>query len=371
MKKVCDIISDMIKPIINRRNKMTDLWEYLKSTDKPIVLYGTGDGADKILDVMIKKGIKASGVFASDGFVRKRVFRDMEVLSYKQALESFGHDMIILIAFGSSLADVIERFVKLSLVHETYVPDVPVAGGELFDLDFYNKNLSKINEARALMSDEASARLYDDMIMAKLTGKVEYLLRGCESDDGILSYIRAESFRVTLDLGAYNGDTALKLIEFCPKLETVIALEPDERNFKKLCINTFPTKKVEPHFGAAWDKNEVLTFTKGGGRGIRRKGGEKTVEVAGIRAEGLLDGRKADYIKIDVEGAERQAVEGCKNAISQYKPALRIALYHKSADIFELPLIIHGICPEYKLALKRTMSFPAWDIDLVAPAISL
>ncbi len=344
---------------------MTDLWQYLKGANKPIVLYGTGDGADKILNVMEDKGIKASGVFASDGFVRKRVFRDMPVLSYKEALEAFG-DMIILIAFGSSLANVIENFVKLSLLHETYVPDVPVAGGELFDIDFYSKNLDKINEARSLLCDEKSVKLYDNMIMAKLTGKVEYLLDGCETDDEILFHLGAESFRVTLDLGAYNGDTALKLVDSCPKLETVIALEPDERNFKKLCINTVPTKKVEPHFGAAWDKDEILTFTKGGGRGIRRRGGEKTVEVAGIRPETLLDGRKVDYIKFDVEGAERQAIDGCKNAITAYRPALRIALYHKSADIFEIPLMIHSICPDYKMYIKRTMSFPAWDIDLVA-----
>lgn len=344
---------------------MTDLWQYLKTTQKPIVLYGTGDGADKILNVMEQKGIKTSGVFASDGFVRKRVFRDMPVLSYKEAVKTYG-DMIILIAFGSSLPDVIENFIKLSVLHETYVPDVPVAGGELFDIDFYNKNLSKINEARSLLCDEKSVELYDNMIMAKLTGKIEYLLNGCESDDEILSFLGAESFRVTIDLGAYNGDTALKLVEFCPKLETVIALEPDERNFKKLCINTVPTKKVEPHFGAAWDKDEILTFTKGGGRGIHRKSGGKTIEVAGIRPEDLLDGRKVDYIKFDVEGAERQAIDGCKNAIAAYRPALRVALYHKSADIFEIPLLIQEICPDYKMYIKRTMSFPAWDIDLIA-----
>ena len=344
---------------------MTDLWQYLKTAEKPIVLYGTGDGADKILDVMENKGIKASGVFASDGFVRKRVFRDMPVLSYKEAVKTYG-DMIILIAFGSSLPNVIENFVKLSLLHETYVPDVPVAGGELFDIDFYSKNLDKINKTRSLFADEKSVKLYDAMIMAKLTGKVEYLLDGCESDDEILSHLGADRFRVTLDLGAYNGDTALKLVDICPKLETVIALEPDERNFRKLCINTVPTKKVEPHFGAAWDKEEILTFTKGGGRGIRRRGGEKTVEVAGVRPESLLDGRKVDYIKIDVEGAERQAIDGCKNAIASFRPSLRIALYHKSADIFELPAMIHEICPDYKIYIKRTMSFPAWDIDLIA-----
>ncbi len=345
---------------------MSDLWQYLKTITRPIVLYGTGDGADKILNVMEEKGIKASGVFASDGFVRSRTFRDMPVLSYKDACKRFGEDMVILIAFGSSLPDVIKRFFALASLHEVYVPDVPVAGGELFDIDFYSKNTEKISKARELLADEESRALYDDMIGAKLTGKVEYLSRGVSSDDEILSLLSAEDFRVTLDLGAYNGDTALKLIDVCPKLQTVIALEPDERNFKKLCFNTTSSKKVEPHYAAAWDKDEILTFTKGGGRGIRKSAGAKTVEVAGVRAESFLDGRKPDYIKIDVEGEERRAIEGCKESIKKYTPALRIALYHKSADIFELPLLIHEIEPSYRLFIRRTMSFPAWDIDLIA-----
>ena len=58
-----------------------DMWRILMSASKPIVLYGTGDGADKILDVFGRYGIEASGVFASEGFVRSRSFRGMQVMS--------------------------------------------------------------------------------------------------------------------------------------------------------------------------------------------------------------------------------------------------------------------------------------------------
>lgn len=344
---------------------MKDLWQTLKDASRPIVLYGTGDGADKIINVLSEKGIKWDGVFASDGFVRSRTFRDKPVISYKEALSRFGEDMIILIAFGSSLPEVIERFFALASRHTVYAPDVPVAGGELFDIEFYEKNLSKINEARELFFSERSKQLYDDIIMAKLTGKVEYLSRGLLSDGEIFDILGADDFEYTLDLGAYNGDTALELVDQCPKLKTVIALEPDERNFKKLCFNTALTGKVEPHFNAAWDKKEVLTFTKGGGRGIHRKGGVKTVEVMGAPADSLTEGRRIDYIKIDVEGEERNAIVGCSETIVKNTPSLRIALYHKSADIFEIPLMIHTINPDYVFELSRTLSFPAWDIDLL------
>lgn len=345
---------------------MTDLWQRLKNTDRPIVLYGTGDGADKIINVLTEKGIRWDGVFASDGFVRSREFRGKTVISYKEAVETFGENMIILIAFGSSLGSVVERFFELGKRHEVYAPDVPVAGGELFDIDFYNKNLTLINSARELLADDNSRHLYDSIIMAKLTGELKYLSEGITADGKILDMLGADGFEITLDLGAYNGDTALALVDRCPSLKTVIAVEPDERNFKKLCFNTTLTGKVEPHLNAAWDKKEVLTFTRGGGRGIRHRGGEKTVEVMGVPADSLLNGRVPDYIKIDVEGEERRAILGCGESIVKHSPALRIALYHRSADIFELPLMIHTMNPSYTLRLTRTMSFPAWDIDLIA-----
>lgn len=345
---------------------MTDLWQYLSTVNRPIVLYGTGDGADKILDVMSAKGLICRGIFASDGFVRSRSFRDMPVLSYEKARKQFGDDMIILIAFGSSLPSMLERFFTLASRHEVYAPDVPVAGGPLFDLSFYEENADKIEAARSLFADEHSLSLYNDMIQAKLCGDVAALGRNLSHDDDILFLLGTDEFRVTLDLGAYNGDTALRLIDTCPKLEAVIALEPDERNFRKLCLNTTGTRKVEAHYAAAWDKKEILTFRKGGGRGIRKQKGEKTVFVTGAPADSFLDGRKPDYIKIDVEGAERQAILGCQDSISRYDPALRIALYHRSADLFELPLMIREMNPSYRLYLRRTPSFPAWDLDLIA-----
>ena len=62
-----------------------ELWSVLADASSPILLYGTGDGADKILSVMEEKGLRASGFFASDGFVRDRYFRGEHVMSLSGA----------------------------------------------------------------------------------------------------------------------------------------------------------------------------------------------------------------------------------------------------------------------------------------------
>ena len=55
------------------------VWERLKTCGKPVVLYGMGDGADKILNVFNEKDIQCSGIFASDEFVRGHSFKGYKV----------------------------------------------------------------------------------------------------------------------------------------------------------------------------------------------------------------------------------------------------------------------------------------------------
>ena len=109
-----------------------DLWRYLQSSDKPILMYGMGNGADKILRVLDERGIEVSDFFASDGFVRGHHFHEKRVLSYSEAKEKYG-SFIVLLAFGSSLDDVIDNIKRIASEQELYAPDVPVCDGEIFD----------------------------------------------------------------------------------------------------------------------------------------------------------------------------------------------------------------------------------------------
>ncbi|MDR2574533.1 MAG: FkbM family methyltransferase [Desulfovibrio sp.] len=57
---------------------------------------------------------------------------------------------------------------------------------------------------------------------------------------------------------------------------------------------------------------------------------------------------RVDYIKLDVEGAELNALKGSIETISKFKPKLAISLYHKWEDIFHIPLFLNEICENYK-----------------------
>ena len=88
--------------------KYDDTWETVKKLGKPVFLYGMGDGADKVLTACERKGIEVSGVFASDGFAKRKLFHGFTVVPYSEVCEQ-NEDFTVLLSFASSLPDVIEN----------------------------------------------------------------------------------------------------------------------------------------------------------------------------------------------------------------------------------------------------------------------
>ena len=126
------------------------LWEYLAAQKKKsIVMYGMGNGADKIIERFDALGIKVADFFASDGFVRGHSFHGKTVLTLGEIEQKY-ENFIIILSFASSLDDMLDRFYYLNGKYEMYAPDVPVTGGGTFDLDFYSKHKEKLDKAREL-----------------------------------------------------------------------------------------------------------------------------------------------------------------------------------------------------------------------------
>ena len=91
---------------------------------------------------------------------------------------------------------------------------------------------------------------------------------------------------------------------------------------------------------------------------------KKTVPVTTIDA--VAAGRAISYIKMDVEGAEVQALAGGIVTISKYAPKLFVAAYHYDVDLFRLPLLMWQLVPDYKIYLRKHPYVPAWELNFIA-----
>lgn len=344
-----------------------DVWQTLSSAIKPIILYGTGDGADKILAVFKQYGIKVSGIFVSDGFVRDRTFHGMKVMSYSDIKERFT-DFITVIAFASSLDSVLDSMYIIAAAHVTYAPDVPVAGETLFDICFYNTYRNEFDKVRSMLSDAESVFIFDSVINYKLSGNIEYLRPAVSDKEKVWSsLLHPSEYGSYCDLGAYNGDTIRELYSRSRSVKEIYAFEPDPRTFRKL-TDFCETNRINAHLynAGAWNSAGKSTFAARGSRssGINAGGKTAVTETELITLDSVLGGQRTDYIKYDVEGAEYKALSGSAETIKKYSPDLCVSLYHRSEDLFRLPLYIKSLNPDYKFFIRRFKYIPAWDLNL-------
>ncbi len=356
--------------MVNSSYPSEDLWQYLQRTKKTVVMYGMGNGADKILKVCESYGIGVSDFFASDGFVRGHKFHEKTVLSYSQMKEKYGSEnVIVLLSFGSSLPDVIELIKRVAEECELYAPDVPVCGDNLFTKEFFDLHFDEILKAREVFADERSKQIYDEVIKYKLSGDITHLFAAESDREEQFRLLEAEKFQSYADLGAYNGDTVKEMLSICPELKEVYAFEPDARNYKKLCAyceTISDSVSVTAVNAASWSENKTLLFSAEGNRnsGVF-SANKKFREIDGRTLDSVLNGNSVDYIKYDVEGAEYEALQGSAQTIKDFAPKMLISLYHRSEDVFKLALYISENYPKYKLYLRRLPYIPAWDLNLL------
>jgi hypothetical protein len=110
-----------------------------------------------------------------------------------------------------------------------------------------------------------------------------------------------------------------------------------------------------------YSKDGVLYFSGEGTNGkvseiSREAGGEKSIGVRSI--DGLNLQEKITFIKMDIEGAEIDALIGAKETILRWKPKLAISIYHSNEDMVRIAEYIHEIMPEYKLYVRHCNKYP-------------
>lgn len=337
------------------------LWQRLRQVQKPVVLYGMGNGADKIMDELARRGVTAAGVFASDEFCRGQMFRGFRVTNYRQAREQFG-EMIVLVAFGTQIPEVMGRIKRIAREQELYIPDVPVCGGGIFDADYLEEHKAKLRQVYALLADERSRRTFRNMIEYKLSGKPEYLYR-CETSpretcENILKFENDECYA---DAGAYTGDTVREFIEETAGYGQIFAFEPDMRNFVKLKSTVEGLARITCWNVAVSEKEGRISFAQRGGRNSAVSAEGKTVPANSL--DNLLAGERVTYIKYDVEGEEAAALKGTERIIREQKPKMLVSAYHRNEDLFRLPLLVTGMRPDYRVYLRHFPCIPAWDTN--------
>ena len=340
---------------------LEDCWERLERTDKPIYIYGMGNGSEKLLGLFRRMGISCKGIFASDDFVRGQSFCGYRVEKFSDVMQD-SRDKLVVLGFGSSLDEIMRRIESIEDRYELVIPEISVTDKGYFCRQRFLDLYSKAQRAYSLLEDDFSRRTFECITAFKITGQGRYL-RECFCDEQeAQSLLQLGSREMYFDLGAYRGDTIESFVARTNgQYKSITGVEPNRRNFKKCVQNTGKYPNITLYNAAAWNVQTQLLFSAGGGR--QAKVSEKGELVDTLTLDSIAQ-NGCTYVKYDVEGADYEALAGSIKTIRKFSPKICAALYHKPYDYFLLPLMINKINSDYRFYLRQSRYYPCWETNL-------
>lgn len=170
-------------------------------------------------------------------------------------------------------------------------------------------------------------------------------------------YFKPQPGECFLDGGALDGNTTVQFIEWCGgQYESIYAFEPNPLQIE-LCrdnLRQIGDPSIRFFDQALWDQDETLSFeaypqSKWGAH----ISGSGQYSVPAVAADPLLRDQKITFIKLDVEGAELQALKGAEQIILKNRPRMAVSIYHNPEDFINIPLYLLSLVSDYRFAIRH------------------
>ena len=233
------------------------------------------------------------------------------------------------------------------------------------DIEFIKQNEIQFEGLYHKLADDKSQKTLRGILNYRLTRDEKYL-RQIKSNEMI--YLDRELFgdeqinkifsAVIIDGGSFDGDTVEEFLRISKKDNLDIhCYEAEERNciLLKEKLGKWQPNRITVHESALWSKSCNLYFE---GNGLSGKSSEEqTQNSIPVQAEAIDEYgySEVSFIKLDIEGAEREALCGAVNVIKKYRPILAICAYHLQDDLLVLSDLIDSMGCEYQLYLRHYM----------------
>ena len=228
----------------------------------------------------------------------------------------------------------------------------------------------RLNDLKKLLADRKSKDIVEAIVNKRKAAEIDY------SD--ICEFKNTEYFldefwlpkldEVFIDGGGYTGDTIEEFIRWTHgKYKRIYSYEPEEDKYHLIKYNlcTYAGNENIRVFNAGlWSERTVLGFELGDETISGRIVDNSNYKINTITIDESVD-EPVTFIKLDIEGAEVEAIKGGRKHIMDDKPKLAIAIYHRLNDLWEIPMLLHEMVPEYKFYIRHS-GFRCYGTNLYA-----
>jgi FkbM family methyltransferase len=359
---VIDFSVDHLTKDPNQIELLSQICTESLNESKPIVLFGSGTVGKLYLEYFRRINPLVKLYFCDNNPSTWGTFiEDVLIISLNELKTKYSGSYIII----SSLEYYDEISLQLKENRLTYITDpgthyALMDPGNIFDtfknyVSLIKENISDFQLAYSYLSDELSKRTFYDRINHCITASSKYLtpLKSDFPQYFDPDIIKLSDEEIFIDGGAYIGDTVEEFLkQTSKKFKKVYSFEPEESKHGKFKRVSDGDNRIQLMPYGLWSKREVLRFHSQGtyASGLDESG---NTEIPVISIDEVLDGEPVTFIKLDVEGAELEALKGAERSIKKYRPKLAVCVYHKPLDLAEILVYLKELVPEYKIYLRH------------------
>lgn len=333
----------------------------------PVIIYGAARMGRIFKTNLIKNGINILAFADSNSDLWVMDIDGIKIISPEELRRNYPNNPI-LVASLLYETEIYEMLCKmkfpsvypLSFLNYNY-SDIFVSPEyfQKFSSLFIPENQSDIFKVKEFWEDEESKEVFYNIIRFRLTFD-KSCIKAIKSkykqyfEPTILSFRQEEVF---IDCGAYTGDSVVQFYEeISGRLKKVYSFEPDRSNFLKLCdtVRRIDPLRIIPINSGVYHSTGKISFHELGGIDTRIGSGENSVSLPVVSIDDFMKNKEdATFIKMDIEGAELDALLGAKETIQKNKPKLAISVYHKASDLWKIPLLIKSLNKDYRFYLRH------------------
>jgi FkbM family methyltransferase len=237
--------------------------------------------------------------------------------------------------------------------------------------DYMRRNNNKYYSILDSLADDESRSSFIDVVKNRLTSQQTYK----KSQDQQYFWISKLGLDIQfdkitfVDAGSYDGKTVLEFLRFSNGVyEKVVSFEPDKDNFSKVMetLNESKLVKWEVLNKGLYSSTKELRFKASHSPGARIQGdGDVVIETISLDDYFRENKPNKLFIKMDIEGAELEALLGSEKTIRTYDPIIAICIYHSYSDLIDIPFHFIEKFPHYKLFIRHH-AFNSWETVLYA-----
>lgn len=312
--------------------------------NKPIIIYGAGSGLNTFSVVLGKYNITPVLILDAknniDDYFPTEKEKDYLVIITVGKEEYHGAILKYLKCKG---------FKNIIFYYDVYEAHVIYRDQEI-NFDHYH---FQVRDALASLSDSESIDVFLSIFKIYTTKELHEIKHHSIDQQYYPRDIVIDYSRI-IHCGAYSSNSVV----WNRQTKELILFEPDPSNYSALVCTKNKSIRTTVIPCAVYDYEQQIAFQDGNGTNSNvNPAGTATVQCVAI--DHIIPDFKPTYIVMDIEGAEINALKGCKETITKYKPALAIAVYHKPNHLWEIINLIYSYNPEYKFYIRNYTGFVA------------